>query len=293
MIPPGAREEYFALDGGQVRILRQSAATPPGRTPLLLIHGGGTDNAAISWYELFATLGTEHPLVALDLPGFGSTQGIAPLGGGPELAGFVDRVMAGIGLDQAVVMGVSMGGDAALNLALRHPARVTALILIGPGGLVPIFGNRGLQLAAWFASRLPDPMLSGLGGLANRFVDQALRAMVSDIDALPVPVRTEFAASARRPGAAMGYVRYNQASLGPQSMRNNLLPVVSRIAVPTLFFHGADDPIVPPAGSIKAFRQMPAAQLVLVAGCGHWAQLEAPEEFRAAVIRFLSTLAEY
>ena len=85
----------------------------------------------------------------------------------------------------------------------------------------------------------------------------------------------------------MGYARYNQASLGPRSMRNNLLPVVHRITAPTLFFHGEDDPVVDPEGSLRASRRMPAARLVLVPECGHWAQLEARDRFLTEVRRFL------
>lgn len=62
--PPASTETFVDLDGARVRILT-SAGTG---SPLLVLHGGGTDNAASSWYEPFATLGTEHALHALDLP---------------------------------------------------------------------------------------------------------------------------------------------------------------------------------------------------------------------------------
>ena len=285
--PPGSTETYVDVDGGRVRILT-SAATG---TPVLLLHGGGTDNAAISWYELFATLGTEHPLHAIDLPGFGATEGIPPLGSPVRMADFVARVCTRLGLDRVAVIGVSMGGDVALNLALRRPRLVTGLIVIGPGGLVPVFRNRVAQLAAWSLAQLPDPVLLPLGRFANRYVDVALRAMVSDVARIPPPVRAEFVREAGRRDAALGYLRYNQATLGPTGMRNNLLPLVARITAPTLFFHGADDPVVDPAGSVAAAAAMPAARVVLVPDCGHWAQLEAPDRFLAETRAFLATEA--
>jgi pimeloyl-ACP methyl ester carboxylesterase len=70
-------------------------------------------------------------------------------------------------------------------------------------------------------------------------------------------------------------------------MRNNLLPAVHRITVPTLFFHGEEDPLVDPEGSRRASRLMPDARLVLVPDCGHWAQLESRDRFLAEVRRFL------
>lgn len=287
--PPGSTEHFVPIGGGRVRILT-SSESPAGARPLLLLHGGGTDNAAISWYEAFATLGRDHSLVAMDLPGFGATTGIAPLGGPAVLADFVDAVCEQLGLREVVVVGVSMGGDVALNLALRRTRRVAGLVLVGPGGLAPVFRNRVAQLAAWSVAQLPDPLLVPLAGFANRYADAALRAMVSDVDRLPPPVRAEFVREARRPGAALGYLRYNQATLGPSAMRNNLLPVVHRIAAPALFFHGADDPIVDPAGSRAAVAAMPDARLVLVPDCGHWAHLEAPDRFATEATRFLSDL---
>ena len=88
----------------------------------------------------------------------------------------------------------------------------------------------------------------------------------------------------------MGYGRYNQATLGPRGMRNNLLPDAFRIAAPTLFLHGEDDPLVDPGGSGAAVAAMPHAELVLVGRCGHWLPIEAPEIFLSEVTAFLQRL---
>ncbi|MDA8371427.1 MAG: alpha/beta fold hydrolase [Nocardiopsaceae bacterium] len=290
LIPSGARAEFIDLDGGRVRVLRGGAAgTGP---PVVLLHGGATDNAAISWYRLFAPLGADHHVIAPDMPGFGATSGIDPVGGPGALADFAARVMGELGLAEAVVIGVSMGGDVALNLALRHPRLVRALVLIAPGGLVPLVGNRAVHTAAWLGTRLPDWMLLPAARLANRFVGTALRAVVHDIATLPEEVVAEFRREALRPGAAIGYIRYNQATVGRRGMRNNLLPVVEQITVPALFFHGELDPLVPVEGSRTAAALMPSARLAMVAECGHWAQLEAHDRFVSEVTAFLAGLGE-
>jgi pimeloyl-ACP methyl ester carboxylesterase len=288
LIPAGSTQSYLDMDGGRVRVLR-STATPADslRRPLLLLHGGGTDNAAISWYEVFEPWGTDREVNAIDLPGFGSTEGIQPVGGAPEMADFVARAAKRLGITPCIVVGVSMGGDVALNLALRYPDLVVALVLIAPGGLTPRFRNRFLQLSAWLAAQLPDWLLIPLGQLANRHIDLAIRAVVKDPVTIPQEVLVEFAREARRPGAGLAYARYNRASLGPFSMRNNLLPAVGRITAPALFFHGQDDPIVDPEGSRRASEVMPDAQLVMVPDCGHWAQLEARDRFLSEVRGFL------
>lgn len=277
VIPAGSSEEY--TDG--VRLLRSRPAADG--TPLLLIHGGGTDNAAISWFHAFAAFGAEHPVVAPDLPGFGRTT-VPPVGGPATLADFV----AGLGLGRAVVVGVSMGGDVALHLALRHPDSVAALVLVAPGGLVPRLRNRAVQLAAWLASRLPDAVLVPLATLANRFAEQAVRGMVADPSTLPPEVVREFVREARRPGSGMGYARYNQATLGPWGMRNDLSSRVGAITVPTLVLHGTADPMVDIDGSRRAAAAMPNARLVELDGCGHWAQLERPADFAREVRALLA-----
>ena len=138
-VPPAAAETTVA----GLRALR--AGSPTGKVPLVLLHGGGPDNSAISWYRAMEPLSADRMVWAFDLPGFGGSIGIPPVGGPVELAKVVLGAMDGAGLDRAVVGGVSMGGDVALNVVLMAPARVAGLILIGTGGLVPASRTPGLS----------------------------------------------------------------------------------------------------------------------------------------------------
>ena len=136
LVPAGSAERTIGLDGGRIRVLCSTApARGCDRTPLLLIHGGGTDNAAISWYGAFQAFGPDRRVVAVDLPGFGGTTGIEP---------------------------------------------VEALVLIGPGGLVPVLRNRAVQFAAWLGAQLPERVLPRVSRPATRFLRAALRGMVMD-----------------------------------------------------------------------------------------------------------------
>lgn len=286
-MPPGARERFLETARGRVRVLCNAVDPGSPDIPLLLLHGGGTDNAAISWFETFQALGQRGAVYAVDLPGFGYTE-VEPVGGPVAQADFVAEVAGLLGLDQVVVLGVSMGGDVALNLALHHPDRVAGLVLIAPGGLAARIGNRWVHRAAWLAAQLSDRVMDPLARLANRHVDAVLRRIVNDISALPVPVRTEFGREARRRGTSMGYRRYNQATLARTAMANNLMPVVGSIRVPTLLFHGVDDRMVSPSNSREAAGRMPNATMVLVGDCGHWAQLEARDRFFDELAAFRS-----
>jgi pimeloyl-ACP methyl ester carboxylesterase len=288
-LPRSADERWIETSVGRLRVLH--AGTPsPDRMPAMLIHGGGVDNSTISWCRLFEPLGTDREVWAIDLPGFGGSIDVAPVGGPVAMAHLVAEVMGKLDASPAAVIGVSMGGDVALNLALDHPEDVAALVLISPGGLVPVLRNHIVQFAAWAVAQLPDPLLFPLARFANRFVDQALAAIVNEPSSLPPQVVAEFVHEARHPRGGMGYGRYNQATLGRSGMRNDLTSRVQDIAAPTLFFHGEDDGMVDPAGSQRAVERMPQARLVLVPDCGYWGQLEQHDLFLQETQAFLGQI---
>ncbi|MBR8743225.1 alpha/beta hydrolase [Nocardiopsis sp. MG754419] len=289
MIPPGADVRHVDTPTGRLRVLHAGSARPD-TTPLVLIHGGGTDNAAISWYRLFAPLSVDREVWAPDLPGFGGSLDVPPVGGPRALADVVVRTMEALDVPRAVVVGVSMGGDVALNLALDHPDRVAGLVGIAPGGLVSTLHHRYAQYWAWRSAHLPDTVLFPAARLANRFTRTAVHAIVKDPRSLPVEVVDEFVREASHPRAARGYMRYNQATLGRHGMRNDLTGRVHEITVPALFFHGRDDRLVDPAGSRRAADLMSDALRVEVPDCGHWAQLERHDRFLEETRGFLARI---
>lgn len=291
LLPPGADRRWVDTSAGRLAVLHAGEPVA-GRVPVVLVHGGGTDAAAISWYRLLPSLGEDTEVFAPDLPGFGASLGVDPVGGPAALADVVVEVLDAVGVRRAVVVGVSMGGDVALNVALRHPGRVAGLVLIAPGGLVGVFRNQWAQGAAWAASVLPDVVLLPLGRLANRFVRVALKAVVKDVSRLPEEVVSEFVRLARHPRGVLGYARYNQAALGPRGMRNDLSGRVREIGVPALFLHSAADPLVPIDGSRRATAAMPRARMVVVPDVGHWVQLEDHDRVLAEVRDFLAGVGE-
>lgn len=290
MIPPGAKERRVDTPSGNLRVLR-AGSRRNGTLPLVLIHGGGSDNAAISWFNLFAPLAEDREIVAPDLPGFGGSVDVPAVGGPKAMADTVAQAMDALGVERAVVFGVSMGGDVALNLALEHPERVAGLVLVAPGGLVPVVRSRAVHFSAWLATKTPDWLLLPAARLANKFVSVALRAMVKDPKSLPPQIVAEFAREARHPRGGIAYGRYNQATIGRRGMLNDLSGRVHEIDAPALFFHGADDPLVDPEGSRRAAGLMPNARLVLVPDCGHWAQIEKHDLFLTEARAFLAGLA--
>ncbi|MGO1775176.1 MAG: alpha/beta fold hydrolase [Agrococcus casei] len=289
MIPHQATEERAAVRGGQVRVLRRTAAAP-GRTPLVLVHGGGTDNAAISWHFAFSDFGDDRDVIAFDLPGFGETANIDPLGGPAAMAEFTIEVLDALGLDRVLMAGVSMGGDVVLNVALLHPERLAGIVLVAPGGLSPVLRGKAVQFSSWAAGKLPDAVLFGLSRMVTTQAERMVRGIIHESSTLPDAVLREFVAEQQRPGANVGYARYNQATLGPWGMKNDLRARVHEIETPALFFHGAEDPMVCPQDSQVAAALMPDARIHLIPSCGHWAQLEKPTIFKNALEGFFAEI---
>jgi pimeloyl-ACP methyl ester carboxylesterase len=117
--------EYATVDGA--RIAYDTAGTGPA---VVLIHAGVA--ARGMWDEVVPLLATDHRVVTYDLRGFGETVEATDAGEW-SMAGDLIGVMDAAGVDRAVIVGVSMGGGAALDAALTHPERVTAVVAVNPG----------------------------------------------------------------------------------------------------------------------------------------------------------------
>ena len=125
---PSVLEQTIQVDEIQTRYL--TAGDGP---PLVLLHGAGDSARAWSW--VLPLLGRSHQVLAPDLPGYSPGSVPADDCSPARLARFVARFLDAVGLDRVAVAGNSLGGLAALQLALAEPERVTALCLVDSAGL--------------------------------------------------------------------------------------------------------------------------------------------------------------
>lgn len=304
LVPPGADVRTVTTSAGDLRVLHAESgertgdwhgdhdapAAESGAQPVVLIHGGGSDSAAVSWYHLFEPLGRDRDVWAIDLPGFGGSIDVPPVGGPGALADVVVETLRLLDVGPAVVVGISMGGDVALELALDHPDVVAGLTLISPGGLAPRLGGALPHAGIWSMTLLPDALLVPLARVANQFSEIAMKALVSDPSSLPQEVVDEFVRLSRDPRGSMGYGRYNQATVGPFGMLNDKSALTFRIRVSALIVHGEDDRMVDPEGSRRAAERMPDCRLVEIPDCGHWGQLDKPDLFLDLLQEFLGEI---
>ncbi|MEV4316667.1 alpha/beta fold hydrolase [Actinocrispum sp. NPDC049592] len=104
--------------------------------PLVLLHGFAV--TSLMWQRHVAELGRDHEVFAVDSIGeAGRTVQTAPIEDAQALADWLDQVLAGLGLDNAHLVGLSRGGWLALNQAIRMPWRLSRITALDPAGLAP------------------------------------------------------------------------------------------------------------------------------------------------------------
>jgi pimeloyl-ACP methyl ester carboxylesterase len=136
---------------------------PGTGTPVVLLHGGGM--TSVSWVPYAEAL-SGRDLYAIDIMGdAGRSEPCARLGGARDMAAWLDETMAGLGIDQARLVGHSLGGFVALSAAAHRGARVSSLALLDPLGIAPL---RMLRFMLWgvpvlAGSLAPKPVRRWLG----------------------------------------------------------------------------------------------------------------------------------
>ncbi len=252
----------------------------PALPALVLLHGFG--DSYTSWEGWVQQLKTRFHLLSLDFPGHGLTR--APEGyslSGDGLADFVDAFAAQLGLPKFAVAGNSMGGGVAWQLALRHPQRINALILVDAAG----FPNEKPPAAVPLAFKILRYPLGRalLRNIDNRpLIDEGLRTDVSDKALITPALVDRWAELQRAPGHRAILMSVNMSSLmsaSPEALRG--------INVPTLILHGGNDVLIEPASAGKFAAAIPGAKVLIYPNVGHLPQIEIPQRSAADVAEFL------
>ena len=251
--------------------------------PLLFIHGlaGSWQN----WLEQLPAFAAERRVIALDLPGFGASPMPREQISISGYARIVDGLLQALGLDAAAVVGNSMGGFIAAELAIAHPQRVERLVLVSSAGITTENAREARLIPALrFAERA---LMIGTGAIAARSDTVARRpklrrAALSVVAAhpsrLPGPLASEMLQGSGKPG----FVDAFQA-ITHYSIRDRL----PKIAAPTLIVWGELDRLVPRRDADVFAQLIPDSRKLLYADTGHVAMMERPERFNADLRAFL------
>ena len=235
----------------------------------------GLNAPAAAWSVQLAHFSRTNRCIAPDARGVGKSD--APPGPYTtgQLADDALRVLDACEVDRAHVVGLSLGGAAAQELALAHPGRVRSLALLGSFARQ---APRGRALLESWRALYPVAAQSAL--LREAWEKQAYTWLFSDAywrNAAAVRAALRFAAS--QPFQSVeGFLGQIAAALAHDSASR--LP---GLRVPTLVAHGSLDQLAPAAGAEEMARLIPGAQLLLVPEVGHAVNLEGQRSVNAAL----------
>src|SRR4051794_33276001 len=295
-------EGLFHLPGGRPPLIRVTDVEIPGATIRSLISGEGPDHVICvhglgsnkaSFFETVSSLAPDHTVHAIDLPGFGgsSKSARAPY----DAAYFARAVLAYMdarGLERAHLVGNSMGGRIALEVALADPGRALTVSLLSPAlafrkrrEFVPLVKLVRPELAA-----IPHPMREArvrafFWGLFAR--PERLDPAAADVAA------DEFCRAYRSRSARIAYfAALRNIYLDAPDGRRGLWTRLAELRPPALFVWGDSDRLVPVAFSRHVAEALPAARQVVLPECGHAPQVELADRTNALIRAHIAESSE-
>jgi pimeloyl-ACP methyl ester carboxylesterase len=256
---------------------------------IVLIHGMA--GSSRTWRDVMPLLARQHTVIAPDLLGHGESA--KPLGDyslGAYASGLRDLVVGALGIERATLVGQSLGGGVAMQLAYQHPEFCERLVLVGSGGLgrEVSWMLRALTLpAAEYVMPLLFPRFARRSDdkLARFFHERGVRAphlaeLWSAYASLPeTPNRHAF-------------IRTLRAVIDPggqtASAKDRLYLAA---AVPTLIVWGDRDDIIPVEHAYAAHELMPGSRLEIFERAGHFLHAEQPTRFAEVLAEFIAGTA--
>jgi 3-oxoadipate enol-lactonase len=242
-----------------------------GGAPLLFLHGisGNAEN----FRPLVTAFGTGRRTLAWDMPGYGNSPPCLELSF-DGLAGALLRLLDEARIERVHLVGHSLGGFIALELAARHPDRLASLVLYST---TAAFGRPDGEWQKEFVATRLAPLEAGrsMAEIATALVD----GLVSP-RATPEARDVAIASLSRVPPASYRAALYLVMGFDRRD-------ALRSIAVPTLLIAGAEDRTAPAAVMARMAEKIPGAELVVLDGVGHLAHLERPDAFNAALAGFL------
>ncbi|HEX8068250.1 MAG TPA: alpha/beta fold hydrolase [Thermoleophilaceae bacterium] len=253
---------------------------------VVLIHGitGSSD----TWADVIEPLSESYTVVAPDLLGHGESAkppGDYSLG---AYASGIRDLLAALGHDRATVVGHSLGGGIAMQMAYQFPERVERLVLVSSGGLgreVHLL----LRAAVLPGSELVLPLLTARGivdwtNTAAAFLSRLGLRAGSDLEEM-----WRGFSSLSDAGARAAFVHTLRTILDPAGQRVSATDRLYLAAeMPTLIVWGEHDPIIPFAHGVRATEAMPGSRLVSF-DAGHFPHREDPRGFLRALTEFMDS----
>ena len=244
--------------------------------PVIMLHGSGPGVSALAnWQHNIHALAQRFHVLAPDIVGFGATE--RPDDIIYSLRTWTDHVWAFLDahdIGKTAIVGNSLGGRIALQMATDRPDRITKMVLMGAPGV-------GMTLTdGLIALRGYEPSREAMRDLLRAYFAVNPAMITDDL------VETRYAASI----ADGAYEAYRTMFYDPRHAGSELgitEDEVRAIATPTLLVHGREDKVVPAQVSMTMLGLLPNADLHVFSACGHWTQIERADEFSVLIADYL------
>jgi len=264
--------QYVQSQVGKIQLRRGGAGQP-----LVYLHSAMGEGDALPMLDELAGIAE---VIAPMFPGFGESEGIDQVDDMEDAVFHVLDLFDELGLAAPTVMGTSLGGWMALELATRYPERAGRLVLVNPVGLYlqgtpirDIFGRTPAELADDMFADDSHPMAQMMRAVGEFRSDPTMAGNLT-FDMIR-PMAQTMAATAK-----LGWDPY---------LHNPKLPRrLHRVTAPTLIIRGRQDTLVPPEHARHYAEHIRGARLVEVDGAAHMMPLEKPEEIARLVGEFMS-----
>jgi pimeloyl-ACP methyl ester carboxylesterase len=249
----------------------QTAYLDEGSGPaVLLLHGSGPGaSARANWHLTIPALVDARRVIAIDLTGFGAST--ASDDTEFSVANWAKQSFAlldALGIGTFSIIGNSLGGRIAMEMALDQPERMEKIVFMGSGGLM-------LQ---------PTPALTKLRTYQPSIA--AMGELIRECFLYDASLSSEQLIEDRYKASAATFANYSRMFGGDRSTMIVDAERIKTIAAPSLVVHGRDDKVIPPDNGVMLSRLLPNADLCIFKKCGHWAQIERATDFNAIVRRF-------
>ncbi|GGL79734.1 alpha/beta fold hydrolase [Wenxinia marina] len=250
-------EETLTVAGCRVPVRRKGAGAP-----LLFMHGAADGGV---WLPVLDRLADTCEVIAPEHPGFGQADTPDWLDGIGDLAFFYLEFVRELGVGPVHVVGASIGGWIAAEMAVREPPALASMTLSAPAGIAVKGAPKG-DLFLWSPEETQRRLFS----------DPAVAEAMPQAEGDPMLVQMKN----REATARLGW--------NPRLHNPDLRKWLHRARVPTLIVWGADDQLLPPVEG-EAFRDLiPGARLEVLAGCGHLPHVERADAFADLTLAHLA-----
>lgn len=250
-------EEFVEIAGGRVHLLRGGNGDPA----LVLHHDIGNPG----WTPFYESLARRHTVLVPEHPGWGQSDRPTWMRSVRDVAVAYQWLLANQGIDRVSLIGLGFGGWIAAEMATMAPRQVSRLVLVGAMGVQPlkgeIFDQSLVSTTEYVTEGLHDPAV-----LARVFGEEVSS---DQLEAWEIHREMAF-----------------RIAWKPYMFSQTLPHLLGGVRAPALLVWGDDDRIVPRACAERYQSALPNTRLEIVPGCGHFVDLEKPDELDRLVSTF-------